>query len=323
MADVKAAPGASAAPDTGAPPGARQGRDGPRPVRQGLSERGLGRVFISPSLILMALVALFPVIWALVLSLQAYTRRQHEGFAGVQNYVEAITDARFWEAVQFTFTFTVISVAAEFAIGMGFALIMNQAFRGRGVTRASILVPWVIPTVVAAQMWFFMFNVTPGTINYLFGLGDFNWLGQRGSLYFALIFADVWKTAPFVALLLLAGLQTIPNDVYESSKVDGAGMFARFFYITLPLLKPAILVALLFRTVDALRVYDLVAVMSRGTFGTESLSYLVQQYVVLTPNPGMGATLSTLTFIIVLGVGVIFVKLLGRDLVLGTEEGRR
>jgi multiple sugar transport system permease protein len=299
------------------------GGDGPRRVRQGLSERTLARLFVTPSLLLMAVVALFPVVWALVLSLQAYTRRRHEGFAGLDNYVEALTNPRFWDAVQFTFIFTVVSVAAEFAIGMGFALIMNQAFRGRGVTRAAILVPWVIPTVVAAQMWFFMFNVTPGTINHLFGLGDVNWLGQRGTLYVALIFADVWKTAPFVALLLLAGLQTIPGDIYESSRVDGAGMFARFFHLTLPLLRPAILVALLFRTVDALRVYDLVAVMSRGTFGTESLSYLVQQYVVLTPDPGMGATLSTLTFLIVLGVGVIFVKLLGRDLVLGTEEGRR
>src|SRR5690606_18178952 len=254
--------------DRGSPP--------PR-LRQGLSERALGRLFVSPSILLMALVALFPVIWAFVLSLQLYNRRQPQGFGGFQNYLEALTMPRFWDSIQFTFLFTVTSVTAEFVIGMGFALIMNQAFRGRGVTRAAILVPWVIPTVVAAQMWFFMFNVTPGTINHLFGLGDVNWLGQRGTLYVALIFADVWKTAPFVALLLLAGLQTIPGDIYESSRVDGAGMFARFFHLTLPLLRPAILVALLFRTVDALRVYDLVAVMSRGTFGTESLSYLVQQ----------------------------------------------
>jgi multiple sugar transport system permease protein len=292
------------------------GRDGPRAPRQGLSEKTLGRLFVSPSIILMALVALFPVIYAFVLSLYLYSRRQPVGFTGLDNYTRALTDSRFWDSLQFTFVFTISSVAAEFLIGLGFALLMNQAFRGRGVTRAAILIPWVIPTVIAAQMWFFMFNVTPGFINSLLGLGDFNWLGQTGWATFAVVFADVWKTSPFVALLLLAGLQTIPNDVYESGRVDGAGMFARFWYITLPLLKPAILVALLFRTVDALRVFDLPQVMTRGAFGTESLSILVQQFVVRTPDPGYGAALSTLTFVIVLGIGIVFVRLLGRDLVI-------
>lgn len=299
------------------------GPGGPRAAkRKGLSERTLAKVFVSPSILLMALVALFPVIWAVVISLYAYSRRQQVGFGGLDNYITALTDGRFWDAVWFTFVFTVTSVTFEFLIGMGFALIMNQAFRGRGVTRAAILIPWVIPTVIAAQMWFFMFNVTPGFINNLFGLGNFNWLGQPGWPIFAVVFADVWKTAPFVALLLLAGLQTIPGDVYESARVDNASMFQRFFYITLPLLKPAILVALLFRTVDALRVYDLPAVMTGGAFGTESLAILVREFVVRTPNPGYGAALSTLTFILVLGIGMIFVTLLGRDLVIGTEEER-
>jgi multiple sugar transport system permease protein len=288
--------------------------------RQGLSERALAKVFVAPSLLLMALVVLFPVLYAVVLSLFLYTRRQLEGFGGVENYRTAFTDDQFWSALQFTLVFTVTSVGAEFVIGMGFALLMNQAFRGRGVTRAAILVPWVIPTVVAAQMWFFMFNVTPGFLNSLLGLGNFNWLGQAGWAMGAIVFADVWKTAPFVALLLLAGLQTIPGEVYESGRVDGAGAFQRFWHITLPLLKPAILVALLFRTVDALRVYDLVAVMSGGAFDTESLSFLVQQYVVRTPNPGLGAAFSTLTFGISLGIGMVFVYLLGRDLVIGREE---
>lgn len=285
-----------------------------------MSETTLGRVFVAPAIILMALVALFPVIYAFVISLQAYTGRLNEGFAGFDNYSTALTDERFWTSVQFTVLFTVTSVAAEFLIGLGFALLMNQAFRGRGVTRAAILVPWVIPTVIAAQMWFFMFNVTPGFINSLFGLGDFSWLGQSGWAAFAIIFADVWKTAPFVALLLLAGLQTIPGDVYEGARVDGAKMFQRFWYITMPLLKPAILVALLFRTVEALRVYDLPQVMTGGAFGTESMSILVQQYIVRTPDPGLGSALSTITFILILGVGLIFVNLLGKDLVIGEEE---
>lgn len=189
------------------------------PRKKELSETTLGRLFVTPAILLMALVALFPVLYAIVISLQAYTGRQHEGFAGLGNYVEALTDDRFWTSLEFTVIFTVTSVAAEFLIGLGFALLMNQAFRGRGVTRAAILVPWVIPTVIAAQMWFFMFNVTPGFINSALGLGDFNWLGQPGWATFVVVFADVWKTAPFVALLLLAGLQTIPTDVYEGARV--------------------------------------------------------------------------------------------------------
>ncbi|HZJ06990.1 MAG TPA: sugar ABC transporter permease [Nocardioidaceae bacterium] len=290
--------------------------------RKEMSETTLGRVFVAPAIVLMALVALFPVMYAFVISLQAYSGRLNEGFAGFDNYVTGLTDERFWTSLQFTLVFTVTSVAAEFLIGLGFALLMNQAFRGRGITRAAILIPWVIPTVIAAQMWFFMFNVTPGFINSLFGLGDFNWLGQSGWAAFAIIFADVWKTAPFVALLLLAGLQTIPGDVYEGARVDGATMFQRFWYITMPLLKPAILVALLFRTVEALRVYDLPQVMTGGAFNTESLSILVQQYVVRTPDPGLGSALSTITFILILAIGLVFVKLLGKDLVIGEQDSK-
>ena len=309
------------APEPGTRSGAgRGGRPGTR--RKGLSETALGRVFVSPSILLMALVALFPVIWAVVQSLYLFTRLDRDEFGGVANYTDALTDERFWESLRFTFVFTVSSVFFEFMIGLGFALLMNQAFRGRGVTRAAILIPWVIPTVIAAQMWFFMFNVTPGFINNLLGLGDFNWLGQPGWSTFAVVFADVWKTAPFVALLLLAGLQTIPGDVYESARVDNAGMWQRFSHITMPLLRPAILVALLFRTVDALRVYDLPQVMTQGAFGTESLSILVQQFIVRTPDIGFGSALSTLAFILILGIGMIFVTLLGRDLVIGSEEGR-
>jgi multiple sugar transport system permease protein len=296
------------------------GPGGRRPRTKGVSEKGLGRLFVTPAILLMIGVALFPVIYAFVVSLRAYTGRLYEGYAGFENYREALTDDKFWASLEFTFVFTVTSVAAEFVIGLGFALLMNQAFRGRGITRAAILVPWVIPTVIAAQMWYFMFNVNPGSVNALLGLGDFNWLGEAGWVKAVVIFADVWKTAPFVALLLLAGLQTIPTDVYESARVDGANALQRFWHITLPLLRPAILVALLFRTVEALRVYDLPQVMTRGSFDTESLSMVVQQYVVQTPDPGLGSALSTLTFVIILGVGVIFVSFLGRELTIGRTE---
>ena len=287
--------------------------------RRSLSERALARAFLAPSLITMVVVALFPVLYALYQSLWEYRRRIRGDFGGLGNYTQALGDGRFWDAAWATVFFTVASVALEFLIGLGFALLMNQAFRGRGVTRASILVPWVIPTVVSAQMWFFMFNITPGFVNSVLGTGNFNWLGQSPWAMLTIIFVDVWKTAPFVALLILAGLQTIPEDIYESGRVDGANAWQRFRFLTLPLLKPAILVALLFRTVESLRVYDLPAVMTQGAFGTEVLSILVQQYVVRTPDPGYGAALSTLTFALVLGVGLVFIKLLGRDLVLGGE----
>jgi multiple sugar transport system permease protein len=305
-------------------PAAPEGRpERPPETRRGLTDRALARVFTAPSLLTMALVALFPVIYALWISLFEYSRRTRLDFAAADNYLQALASARFWEAVRFTFEFTVASVALEFVIGMGFALLMNQAFKGRGVTRAVILIPWIIPTVIAAQMWFFMFNVTPGFINWALGLGDYNWLGRGGwtGATFAIVFADVWKTAPFVALLLLAGLQTIPQDLYESARVDGAGVWQRFWNITLPLLKPAILVALLFRTVDALRVFDLPEVMTRGAFDTESLSIIVQRFVIAQPDPGFGSALSSITFAIVLGIGMIFVVLLGRDVIIGTQEG--
>jgi ABC-type sugar transport system permease subunit len=286
-----------------------------------MSENRLARMFLAPSVLVMALVALFPVIYAAVVSFALYIGRAQFGI-GAANYARALTSARFWDSVIATLVFTVASVSFEFLVGLGFALIMNQAFRGRGLARATILLPWVIPTVVAATMWQYLFSITPGTMNALlpFVPADFNWLGQPNTPMAAIVFADVWKTAPFVALLLLTGLQTIPGEVYESARVDGATAWQRFTRITLPLLKPAILVALLFRTTDALSVYDLPFVMTKGQFRTETLPLLVNEFVVRTVDPGFAAALSTLTFGIILGIGVIFVSLLGKDLVLGTQE---
>ncbi|MGH8909229.1 MAG: carbohydrate ABC transporter permease [Egibacteraceae bacterium] len=300
------------------------GRQAPQPAiakRAGLAESRLAKAFLAPSVAVMALVALFPVIYAAVISFSLFLGRTRYGI-GIGNYTQAFTSGRFFDSVLATFVFTTASVAFEFLIGLGFALIMHQAFRGRGLTRATILVPWVIPTVVAATMWQYMFNVAPGTVNYFlpFVPADFNWLGQPNTPMFTIIFADVWKTAPFVALLLLAGLQTIPVEVYESSRVDGATAWQRLVRITLPLLKPAILVALLFRTTEALRVFDLPWVMTRGQFGTETLSVLVNEFVVRTVDPGYASALSTLTFGVILAIGALFVSLLGKDLVLGTQE---
>lgn len=315
-ARLREVPGEAPVPRTG-------GAGEPAPAaRREVSPRRLARLFLAPSVATMLLVALFPVLFAFTVSLFAYTRRTREGFAGADNYLEALTSARFWDSIQATLVFTVTSVTAEFVIGMAFALVMHDAFRGRGLVRATILIPWIIPTVIAGQMWFFMFNVTPGFVNGLLGIGDFNWLGQPGWAMFTVVFADVWKTSPFVALLLLAGMQVIDPALYDSAKVDGASAARRFWHVTLPLLKPAILVALLFRTVDALRIFDLPQVMTQGAFGTETASVLVHRFVVQTPDPGYGSALSTLTFLLVFGLGLVFVRLLGRDLVVSAEGSR-
>jgi len=292
----------------------------PPKARLPAPEQRLARLFVAPSLLTMTLVTLFPMLYALAMSLYAYDGWRRRGFAGLANYATQLTSGDFWRPVEATFVFTVLSVALELLIGLGFALIMNRA-AGRSVTRATILIPWVIPTVVSAQMWSLMFNVTPGFINHYipFVPESFNWLGQRFVPMVAIVTADVWKTAPFVALLLLTGLQTIPPEIHDSARIDGASAWQRFHYITLPMLKPSILVALLFRTMDALRVYDAPKVMTNGSFGTETLSMLVQRFVVESPNVGIASTLSTLTFVLVLGAGVIFVRLLGRDLVAGAR----
>ena len=299
---------------------APRGQDTQVAQSEHLSESALAKVFLAPSVTAMALVAFFPIGYAIYISLFAFTNVRQQGFAGLANYGEALTDGRFWESVRNTLVFTVGSVTAEFVIGMAFALVMHQAFFGRGAVRATILVPWVIPTVIASQVWRLMLAVNPGFINSLLGLEDFNWIGQTPWAMVSVITADVWKTAPFVALLLLAGLQTIPQDIYESARVDGASAWQRFHAITLPLLKPAILVALLFRTVDALRAFDQPFVITRGAFDTETLSIIVQQYIIGTPDTGYAAALSTLTFILVLGFGVTFVGMLGRNVAIGGED---
>jgi len=309
-----------ASQDTTAPDRQRSGAPGPadaQPKREGIGERALAKIFLTPSFALMGIIALFPVGYAIYQSLWEFRFFNRGDFAGLGNYQQALTSGRFWEAVLITLAFTLVSVAIQFVIGMVFALIMNTEIKGRGVIRAVILVPWVVPTVIAAQMWRLMFSVNPGYINNWLGLGNFDWLGGGPSMFWAVVIADVWKTAPFVALLLLAGLQTIPGDLYEAGKVDGASWTQRFFQITLPLLKPAIVVALLFRSVDALRIFDQAYVMTRGRL--ETLSVLVQRFIVQDPNPGTANTLSTLTFILLMIVGIVFIRLMGRDVV---ESGR-
>jgi len=286
----------------------------------GTEERRLAALLLSPAMVVILLVAAYPIGYAVWLSLTEYSVRVPGlwRFVGFDNYSEAFGSSEFWDAVKTTFLFTVISVTLELAIGLAMALAMHAAFKGRGLLRTVILVPWAVLTVVSAITWKTLFEPNLGlvpTILGKFGIAEnVVWLGQSGYALTVMIVADVWKTAPFMALLLLAGLQVIPDDVYDAAKVDGATTWQRFRSITLPLLLPAILVALIFRTLDALRIFDLPFVLTGGTNGTSTLSLIAQKELTTNNLIGYGSALSVLTFIIVMAVSFIYIKSVGGNI---------
>jgi multiple sugar transport system permease protein len=207
----------------------------------------------------------------------------------------------------------VASVTLELGIGLGMALAMHAAFRGQGALRTVVLVPWAILTVVTAIMWKTMFVSPYGFVNTVLGTSTV-WLGTEPQALIVIILADVWKTAPFMALLILAGLQVIPGEVYEAAEVDGASAWQRFTRITLPLLKPAILVALIFRTLDALRIFDLPYVLTQGQNGTSTLSTIAQETFATNRIYGLGSAMAILTFIIVMLVSFGYIRFVGGNL---------
>jgi multiple sugar transport system permease protein len=292
-------------------------------------ERRLGATMLAPSLAVIALVAAYPICYAIWLSLNEYSviTPGLSRFVGLDNYLDALGSAKFWEAMETTVLFTVISVGLELVIGLGMALVMHQAFRGRALLRAVVLVPWAILTVVTAITWRTIFEPELGFVNTTLsalGLpgGDVVWLGEEGYALAAMILADVWKTAPFMALLILAGLQGIPDELHDAAKVDGANAWQRFRGITLPLLVPAITVALIFRTLDALRVFDLPYVLTKGANGTETLSLLAQAELVANRNTGLGSALAVLTFLTVMGISFLYIRFMGGNIrALTKEEG--
>jgi multiple sugar transport system permease protein len=302
--------------------GRRRGRR-----RYGSGERRLAAAMLSPALVVIALVAAYPIGYAIWLSLNEYSVRVPglSRFAGFDNYSEALGSSEFWDAVVNTFLFTGISVTLEFAIGLGMALAMHEAFWGRGLLRAVVLVPWAVLTVVTAITWRTIFEPDLGLATQVLStLGlpgqDVVWLGESGYAMAVMVLADVWKTAPFMALLLLAGLQVIPNDLYDAAKVDGATTWQRFRRITLPLLTPAILVALIFRTLDALRIFDLPYVLTRGSNDTTTLSLLAHQELTSNRLIGLGSALSVLTFVIVMAVAFFYIRTLGGNIRSLAEE---
>jgi multiple sugar transport system permease protein len=294
--------------------------------RYGSGERRLAAAMLSPALVVIALVAAYPIGYAIWLSLNEYSVRVPglSRWAGFKNYSDALSSSEFWEAVRTTFLFTGISVTLELAIGLGMALAMHEAFKGRGLLRVVVLVPWAVLTVVTAITWRTIFEPELGLAPQIFdAVGIFDgvvWLGESGYALAVMVLADVWKTAPFMALLLLAGLQVIPNDLYDAAKVDGATTWQRFRRITLPLLKPAILVALIFRTLDALRIFDLPFVLTRGSNDTTTLSLLAHQELTVNRLYGLGSALSVLTFVIVMGVSFLYIRTVGGNIRTLAEE---
>ena len=267
----------------------------------------LAWLLLIPTLAVVAFVALVPLVETVRLSFTdaRLASARPTSWVGLRNYLDLVQDRAFLDSIWLTVKFTAITVAFEFVLGMLIALVVNSNFRGRGLMRTAMLVPWAIPTVISAQMWKWMYHDVYGVINDLLvhrlGLLERNvaWVADPATSLAAICAVDIWKTTPFVALLLLAGLQVIPSDVYEAASVDGANRIQQFLRITLPLLQPAILVALIFRTLDSLRAFDVFYVMFGARPDTQTMAVYNQQNIVAFSDVGYGATISVAIFLII------------------------
>jgi multiple sugar transport system permease protein len=291
---------------------------------RGIPERRLAWLMTAPSMLLIALVAVYPILYAIWLSLHEYSLvragvSRWASPAGLGNYIDAFQDAEFRKSIYVTLIYSVTSVFLETVIGLVMALIMATAFRGQGLLRTVVLVPWAVLTVVTAIMWRTMVDPNLGFVNTILGTNTV-WLGEEPQALIVMILADTWKTAPFMALLLLAGLQVIPSEIYEAAKVDGATMWQRFQRITLPLLVPALLVALIFRTLDALRAFDLPKVLTNGANGTTTMSLIAQRTFQENRLYGEGAALSIITFLLVMAVSFAYIRFVGGNIRGMTED---
>jgi multiple sugar transport system permease protein len=274
--------------------------------------------YLLPALILIALAAFFPLLYGFFLSLlRKMPVFKISDFVGLENYIFLFKDVRFHQSVINTVIFTFSSVSIEIILGIGIALLMKQNLPGNTFLKAVILIPWVIPTVVSAKMWEWIYNGDFGVLNFLLqwtGIIDnpVNWLGDPHWAMASIIAADIWKTTPFAALLLFAGLQTIPDELYESAKIDGAGAVKQFWFITLPLLLPIILITTIFRMMDALRIFDLVYILTGGGPAnlTETLSVYAYKLLFQTLQFGYGSTISIASFFLILLFSSFYIWLL-------------
>jgi multiple sugar transport system permease protein len=287
------------------------------------SERRLAFWLVAPSVVLMLAVTAYPIGYAVWLSLQRNNLAQPDdtAFVGLSNYVTILTDGYWWTAFAVTLAITIISVVIEFVLGMALALVMHRTIFGKGTVRTAILIPYGIVTVAASYSWYYAW--TPGT-GYLANLlpeGSAPLTEQLPSLAIVIL-AEVWKTTPFMSLLLLAGLALVPEDLLRAAQVDGAGAWQRLIKVTIPLIKPAILVALLFRTLDAFRIFDNIYILTGGANNTGSVSILGYDNLFKAFNVGMGSAISVLIFLSVAVIAFIFIKGFGAAAP-GTDQERR
>jgi multiple sugar transport system permease protein len=289
------------------------------------AENALGRKLVIPAIVLMLVVTAFPMLRALYLSLFEYSLTDPDGrrFVGLQNYATALSDSLFWRDTANTVMIMVVTVAVELVIGFAFAMVMHRVIFVRGLIRTSILIPYGIITVVSGFAWQFAFSNTNGFVNgWLPFVGaDFDWFGGYGSSIVAIMVSEIWKTTPFMSLLLLAGLAQVSEDMIEAAKVDGATWFQRLFKVILPNMRAAIMVAVLFRALDAYRIFDNIFVMTAGANGTESISFLTYRQVIEQFQLGIGSALSVLLFLSVLVVAFLIVKIFRVDLASARQEG--
>jgi multiple sugar transport system permease protein len=318
MATAQSA-GAETVRQTTAPPKKRK-------TERARAERKLAWLLCAPAVIAMLVVTGYPIGYAIYLSLQKYDLRfpDDKEFVGLSNYVDVLTSSTWWQGVLNTVIITVASVSVELVLGMAIALVMHRAIFGRGPVRAAILIPYGIITVVAAFAWKYAFDPTSGFVAGLPLISDdAQPLNSRNGSLIVIILAEIWKTTPFMALLLLAGLALVPDELHEAAKVDGATPIQRFFRITIPLMKPAILVALLFRTLDAFRIFDNIYIIQPGgALNTESVSILGYNVIINRVNVGLGSAISMLIFICVIAIAVFFVKALGTSTAQQTGEAK-
>ncbi len=280
------------------------------------AERRLGLALAAPAFLAMTLVTAYPLLRAVWLSLfrDRLTDPAGRTFVGLQNYRTILTDPLWWQNVHTTLTITVLGVTAELVLGFLLASAMLRIGRGRAAVRTAVLVPYGIVTVVSAFAWRYAFALDAGFVNGWLGLGPFSWFSARWPSLLVIILAEIWKTTPFVALLLLAGLVQVPEDLQEAAKMDGATAWQRLWRVTLPNMKAAILVAVLFRTLDAWRIFDTVFIMTAGANQTETLSFLAYRQTVTLLNLGMGSAVSVLLFVSVVGLAGALIALFRPDL---------
>jgi multiple sugar transport system permease protein len=302
------------------------GKKGKKPTSdRSRSENRLALKLVAAPLALMLLVTAFPMLRALYLSLFTYslTAPDDRKFIGIDNYVTALTDGLFWRDTLVTVIIMIVTVAFELVIGFAFAMVMHRVIFARGVIRTSILIPYGVITVVSGFAWQFAFSNTNGFVNdWLPFIGtDFNWFADRNSSLIAIMASEIWKTTPFMSLLLLAGLAQVSEDMLEAAKVDGATWWQRLYKVILPNMRAAIMVAVLFRALDAYRIFDNIFVMTAGANDTESISFLTYRQVIEQFQLGIGSALSVLLFLSVLVVAFVIVKLFKVDLADARQEG--